>query len=209
MMETLIALINQFGYIGVAVLIAIENIFPPIPSEVILTFGGFMTTYTNLTAAGVIISATAGSTLGAVVLYEVGRLLTKDRLEKFLYGKLGKVLHFNKDDVEYTMEWFQRKGKYTVFFCRCVPIVRSLISIPAGMSKMAWGPFLIMTVAGSLIWNILLVNLGRLAGRSWTIASEYISNYGNIVKVLLIAFLIGYIAYIIIKRRRHKKAKIS
>ena len=142
MAEALIHFLNQFGYLGVTILIALENIFPPIPSEVILTFGGFMTTYTKLTLSGVIACATAGSVIGAVVLYELGYLLTNEKLNRFLYGRLGRLLHFNRDDVEYTMDWFRKKGKYTVFFCRCVPIVRSLISIPAGMAKMPWGSFL-------------------------------------------------------------------
>lgn len=90
---------NQFGYIGIALLIAIENIFPPIPSEVILTFGGFMTTYTNLNVWGVIIAATIGSLLGAIVLYGVGRFLSPERLGVILDGKLGQILHFKKEDV--------------------------------------------------------------------------------------------------------------
>ena len=204
MNDTLITLLNQYGYIGITVLIAVENIFPPIPSEVILTFSGFMTTYSRLTPAGVIACATAGSTIGAVVLYELGYLLTQERMEKFLYGKLGKILHFHQDDVEYTMTWFRKKGKYTVFFCRCVPIVRSLISIPAGMSKMPWGAFLAMTVTGSAIWNILLVSLGRFAGQSWTIVSKYIAAYGSDIKWILIAGAAFYILYICTKKIRAK-----
>lgn len=195
MTETLIAILGQYGYIGIIALIALENIFPPIPSEVILPFSGFLTTYTSLTPTGVIICATIGSTVGAVVLYGLGHLLTREKMEKLLYGKVGRCLHFNRDDVEYTMDWFNKKGKYTVFFCRCVPIVRSLISIPAGMSKMAWTPFLIMTVLGSLIWNILLVSLGRLAGQSWTIAAQYIHNYGTAIEIVLILLIMGWIGY--------------
>lgn len=203
MVQTLIEILNRFGYIGITVLIALENIFPPIPSEVILTFSGFMTTCTKLTPAGAAACATAGSLIGAVALYGLGSLLTKDKLENFLYGKLGRLLHFNRDDVDYTMEWFRKKGKYTVFFCRCVPIVRSLISIPAGMAKMPWGPFLAMTVTGSAIWNILLISLGRLAGQSWAIASEYIRAYGNVFKIILIAAAAAGIIFLIF-RRRHK-----
>ena len=92
MQEFVIQIIEQWGYIGVAMLIAIENIFPPIPSEVILAFGGFMTTQTTLNAIGVIISATIGSTVGAIVLYLIGRILNKERLEKIVSGKIGKVL---------------------------------------------------------------------------------------------------------------------
>lgn len=203
MAQTFIEILNQFGYIGITLLIALENIFPPIPSEVILTFSGFMTTYTKLTPTGTVACATAGSLIGAVVLYGLGSLLTKDKLDNFLYGKLGRLLHFNRDDVDYTMEWFRKKGKYTVFFCRCVPIVRSLISIPAGMAKMPWGPFLAMTVTGSAIWNILLVSLGRFAGQSWNIASDYIHAYGNIFKIiLLVAAAAGMLLLIFRKKKK-------
>ena len=142
MMEVLIIeMVERFGYIGIILLIALENIFPPIPSEVILTFGGFLTTYTKLNVWGVILSATIGSVAGAIVLYIVGRCLTGERLMQLVDGKLGKRLHFNRDDVEYTLEWFAKKGNKAVFFCRCIPILRSLISIPAGMAKNGHGQF--------------------------------------------------------------------
>lgn len=206
MAEALIHFLNQFGYLGVTILIALENIFPPIPSEVILTFGGFMTTYTKLTLSGVIACATAGSVIGAVVLYELGYLLTNEKLNRFLYGRLGRLLHFNRDDVEYTMDWFRKKGKYTVFFCRCVPIVRSLISIPAGMAKMPWASFLAMTAVGSAIWNIVLVSLGRLAGQSWTIISDAINTYGHILKLICLAAAAAYIFYLFFKKKKRLKS---
>jgi len=205
MTETIITLLGTYGYAGIIILIAVENIFPPIPSEIILPFSGFLTTYTTLKPSYVILCATIGSTIGAIVLYGLGWLLTRDKMEKLLYGKVGKCLHFNRDDVEYTMDWFSKKGKYTVFFCRCVPIVRSLISIPAGMSKMAWCPFIVMTILGSLIWNILLVSLGRLAGQSWTIAAGYIHHYGNAVKIVLISIIIIFVLVKIIQYKRNKK----
>lgn len=206
MTETLIEILGKYGYAGLIFLIAVENIFPPIPSEVILPFSGFLTTYTSLTPVGVIACATLGSTIGAVVLYGLGRLLTKEKVEDLLFGKVGKLLHFNREDIEYTMGWFNRKGKYTVFFCRCVPIVRSLISIPAGISQMAWMPFLIMTIAGSLIWNIILVNLGRLAGESWTVASMYIHNYGTVVKFIVILAVAIWLLRVLMKRINGKKS---
>jgi membrane protein DedA with SNARE-associated domain len=167
MEEWIIEVLNQFGYLGIGLLIAIENIFPPIPSEVILTFGGFMTTTTDLTLWGVVIAATLGAVLGAVILYGVGRLLSAERLGALLDGKVGKLLHFKKEDVYKACDWFNKRGKLTVLFCRCVPIVRSLISIPAGMAKMKFDLFLLLTTAGTLVWNIVLVTLGVVAGESW------------------------------------------
>ena len=100
MQEIIIQIIEQWGYLGVGALIAIENIFPPIPSEVILAFGGFMTTKTALNVVGVIIAATLGSTIGAIVLYLIGKILNKERLERIISGKIGKVLRLKKSDIE-------------------------------------------------------------------------------------------------------------
>lgn len=163
----IINMMERFGYLGIALLIALENIFPPIPSEVILTFGGFMTTYTSLHVWGVILSATIGSLVGAVVLYGLGRLLPAERIAKILDGKIGQILHLQKEDVYKSCDWFNKRGKITVLFCRCIPVIRSLISIPAGMANMKFGLFLIYTTIGSFVWNIVLVYLGVVASNSW------------------------------------------
>ena len=145
MEEMILSIMNQFGYIGVLLLIAIENVFPPIPSEVILLFGGFMTTYTELNVIGMIIFSTLGSLIGAIVLYYIGKILNKERLKKIVSGKVGKILRLKNEDIEKADHWFDTKGNKTVFFCRFIPIVRSLISIPAGMSEMPMLKFLIYT----------------------------------------------------------------
>lgn len=116
MQDVIIQLMNQFGYWGIALLIAIENIFPPIPSEVILTFGGFMTTYTQMNAWGVILFATAGALVGALVLYAVGRFLSPERLERWLTGKIGRALGFKPGDVQKATDWFSRRGSQPYFF---------------------------------------------------------------------------------------------
>ena len=135
MQDWIIQMMDQFGYWGIGGLIAIENIFPPIPSEVILTFGGFMTTYTSLNVWLVILAATLGSLVGAIILYGIGRIISPKRLEKILAGRLGKILRLKPEDIGKAEAWFQKRGKLTVFFCRFIPIVRSLISLPAGMAK--------------------------------------------------------------------------
>lgn len=206
MEEIIIQMINQFGYIGIIVLIALENIFPPIPSEVILTFGGFLTTYTKLNIWGVIFAATIGSVIGAIVLYFAGRLLNRERLLKFIEGKPGKWLRFKREDVELTLDWFSKKGTKAVFFCRCIPILRSLISIPAGMSGMAMGPFMAMTVAGTIVWNVVLVHLGAFAGASWGIITKYMDTYKNWT-ILVLAALVLAGAVIFLKKRRKKRAR--
>ena len=157
---------EQFGYIGIFLMIALENVFPPIPSEVILPFGGFMTTYTELTVVGVIIASTAGSVVGAVILYGIGLLLDVERLEKII-DRWGHILRVTKEDIHKADAWFDKYGVWTVFFCRMVPLIRSLISIPAGMSNMKFSLFLIFTFFGTLIWNIILVSIGAALGENW------------------------------------------
>ena len=145
MQNWIITIMNRFGYLGVAGLIGLENIFPPIPSEVILTFGGFMTTCTDLTFTGVVVSSTIGSLIGAILLYGIGWILSYDKLCRILSGKTGKILHLYPEDIDKAVSWFDKRGNYTVFFCRFIPIVRSLISIPAGCAKMKMLPFLLLT----------------------------------------------------------------
>jgi membrane protein DedA with SNARE-associated domain len=195
---------NQFGYIGIALLVAIENIFPPIPSEVILTFGGFMTTYTYLSVWGVIIAATIGSLLGAIVLYGVGRFLSPERLGVILDGKIGQILHLKKEDVLKACDWFNKKGKTTVLFCRCIPVVRSLISIPAGMSRMKLGIFFMMITMGSLIWNIILVYLGVTAGASWEKIVAGTDVYTK-VTVIVLGVIFVIVAFLFMKKRLKNK----
>lgn len=199
MQDWIIEIMGDFGYIGIFLLITIENLFPPIPSEIILTFGGFMTTQSDITIWGVILSATIGSVVGAVILYGVGRLLSADRLAKILDGKVGKILRFKKEDVFKACDWFNKKGKLSVLLCRCVPIVRSLISIPAGMAKMEFGIFTLFTAVGSFIWNIVLVYLGTFAGEYYMSIVESIDIYQTITLVVLgligIAAVIWYIRF--------------
>ena len=167
MRDIVLELLSSYGYAGMFALILIENLFPPIPSEVILTFGGFMTTYTRMNIAGAVLAATAGSVLGALILYELGRHSPVQKFYAFLGGAWGKRLGVEVEDVKDADGWLERTGRSAVFFCRFVPIIRSLISIPAGMAKMELLPFLLLTTAGSLIWNTVLIGAGAVAGASW------------------------------------------
>ncbi len=197
MQEFILAMMDQFGYLGVFLLIAIENIFPPIPSEVILLFGGFMTTYTTLNIIGMIISSTLGSLIGAIVLYYIGKIFNKERLKKIISGKIGKILRLKNSDIDKADHWFDTKGNKTVFFCRFIPIVRSLISIPAGMSEMPMVKFLLYTIFGSLIWNTVLIVIGSIVGNNWESILNIFDTYSHIILVLLvIIFIVGvYIFY--------------
>lgn len=200
MQDWIISVMQQYGYMGVALLIAVENIFPPIPSEVILTFGGFMTTYTTLNIWLVILAATAGSLIGAVVLYGVGFLLPPSRLKAILSGRAGKLLHLYPDDVDKAVGWFNRTGFSTVFFCRFIPMVRSLISIPAGFARMKFAPFLVLTALGSFLWNTVLVWVGVAARESWDIIVKNLESYSGIAKILLLVFAFAALTLFVWKR---------
>lgn len=200
MEQIILEIINRFGYLGIGLLIAIENIFPPIPSEIILSFGGFLTTYSALHMWGVIISATIGAVAGAMLLYLIGRLLSAERLTRFLASRLGRLLRLKKEDIQKAESWFTRHGSKAVFFCRFVPIVRSLISVPAGTSKMKLRTFLPLTVIGTFIWNVALVFLGRAAGDTWETVAGYFDTYSTIALVVLL-LIAGVIGILFLKKR--------
>lgn len=205
MNDLLVEILNTYGYLGIAFLIMIENIFPPIPSEVILTFSGFMTTFTKMNLLGVVISATVGSLAGAILLYKLGSILSMEKIKSLVESPIGKILHLNIHDIEKAISWFDSKGNYTVFLCRFIPIVRSLISIPAGIAQMNLGPFFFMTTLGSLIWNFILIFLGSAAGSSWQKAVEYFHSYSQAAKIVIVLFsIVGF--FLLIRRQFKKKS---
>ena len=205
MENLIIEIMNNYGYIGIGLLIFIENLFPPIPSEVILTFAGFMTTNTKMTLIGVIIAATIGSIIGAIVLYYIGKILNKERLIKIVTSKYGKFLKIKPKDIEAADKWFDEKGNKTVFFCRFVPVVRSLISIPAGMSEMPILKFIIYTTLGSALWNTLLVTIGAFAGDKKDYILEIIDNVSHIILIIIIIIILIFIYRFYRKKTKQKE----
>ncbi|EOI6974767.1 DedA family protein [Listeria monocytogenes] len=191
-METWItSIMADFGYIGIFVLIMIENLFPPIPSEIILTFGGFMTTVTSLNVVMVIIVATLGSVVGAILLYKVASYFGKERLTKIVL-KYGRILRLKESDIERAENFFLKYGSWAVFLCRMIPLIRSLISIPAGMTKMKMSKFLILTTAGSLLWNTVLIGLGAMLGESWNKIVVFMDSFSTIIySVIAITLVVG------------------
>lgn len=189
MQDIIINILNNFGYLGFFLLIAIENIFPPIPSEAILLFGGFMSTYTNLNTTIMIIISTISSTLGAIILYNIGKLFNEERIKKIISSNFGKALRLKENDINKSKKWFDTKGQKSIFFCRFIPLVRSLISIPAGMNKMNIIKFLIYTFLGSLIWNTSLIILGSIVGDNWYIIANTINKYSKCILIIIIVLI--------------------
>ncbi|UXU84282.1 DedA family protein [Mammaliicoccus sciuri] len=194
------SVMEQFGYFGIALLILLENVFPPIPSEVILTFGGFMTTKSDLTVLGVVVASTVGSVGGAVILYWIGRILNVERIERII-EKWGKYLRLTKEDVRKADAWFDKYGPWTVFFCRFIPLIRSLISVPAGMSGMNQWLFLVLTTIGTLIWNLVLVLVGAKVGDNWHQIVNYMDVYSHFMYAVIAIGIIVFVIWFIRKKK--------
>lgn len=204
MQQWIINFMEQFGYFGTFLMILLENVFPPIPSEVILTFGGFMTTNTDMTIIGVVTSATFGSVAGAVILYGIGRMLNVNKLEKII-SRFGHILRVKVSDIQKANSWFTRYGYKAIFLCRMIPLVRSLISIPAGMANMKFNLFLFYTTVGTLIWNIALVSAGAVLGESWESVLGFMDVYSNIIYGILGLAIIAFCIMWFLKKKRTLK----
>jgi membrane protein DedA with SNARE-associated domain len=206
MQDWILSILRQYGYVGIGLLIALENVFPPIPSEIILTFGGFLASQSNMHVWLFSLSATVGSGPGALILYGGGRLVSPQRI-LWILDKWGRVLQVKKRDLKRAENWFVRRGSLTVFLCRFVPIVRSLISIPAGMARMPMGKFLLYTVLGTAVWNTVLIYLGALAGANWESILRYLDTYSVIAgAALAFACLCLFLWYLKKRRARGKNA---
>lgn len=200
MEDAFFSFISQFGYLAVFGLIFFENVFPPIPSELILPLSGFLVIQTSMELPFVIVAATIGSVVGAFVLYGIGRLLSQDRLESFFDTKPMRLLGFHSGDVAKAIGWFDRRGQITVLLCRCIPVVRSLISIPAGTAKMNVVRFTLYTLIGSAVWNTVLCSLGYAAGGAWETVTAQVEGFSDIVKVVIIVIAVIVIAFWVVKR---------
>lgn len=194
------AFIDQFGYLAVGALILIENVFPPIPSEVILPLSGFLTTTSHLTLPGAIVAATAGSVLGAFILYGIGRVISRERLVAFFETRPMRLLGFTGADVERVVGWFETRGQLSVLLCRCVPGARSLISIPAGTARMGVGRFTLYTLAGSLLWNTVLCGLGVAAGDAWHNVAGSVAWASDVLKLAVVALLVAGACWWVVRR---------
>jgi membrane protein DedA with SNARE-associated domain len=170
--EFAISVIDQIGLIGAALIIAIEVVIPPIPSEAILLLTGFNVALGKFGFVEAIIATTIGSLIGASLLYLLGRIFTQERLEQMVQ-KWGKYVGLHLKDLKKTLTWFERHGALLVLFGRMFPIVRSLVSIPAGLVKMGIAKFYIFSTIGIVIWNTLWITIGMNLGENWAQGEEF------------------------------------
>ncbi|MBW4553531.1 MAG: DedA family protein [Aphanocapsa sp. GSE-SYN-MK-11-07L] len=181
------------GYIGIGLLMFLENLFPPIPSELIMPLAGFTIAQGKMSFAGAIAAGVIGTMLGAIPWYYMGLVLGEARLQK-LVDQYGKWLGLSGQDILRSKLWFDRHGNKAVFFGRLVPGVRTLISIPAGISAMPVLPFVIYSTLGTTIWVCLLTYAGWLLGQNYELVEAYLGPVSKIVLGLLLAAFLGWLA---------------
>ena len=174
MTKYITGILNSTGYFGIVFLMFLENVFPPIPSEFIMPLAGFMVTRGELSFVGVIAAGVVGSLLGTLPFYYLGRTMDEERL-KTLADNYGRWLTVSRSDIERAQKWFDRHGGATVLFCRLIPGVRSLISIPAGINRMNFAAFLLYTIIGTAIWTSLLTCAGYLLKSNFTDVETYLN----------------------------------
>ncbi|MGI8545649.1 MAG: DedA family protein [Aridibacter sp.] len=197
MSKWIMNLIASTGYFGIVLLMFVENVFPPIPSEFIMPLAGFMVTKDEFSLLGIIIAGTLGSVLGALPLYYAGRKLGEDKA-KDLADDYGKWLTISRRDIEKSKNWFDEHGAAAVFFARLVPGLRSLISVPAGIDEMNLPKFLIFTTTGAAIWTSILACAGYFLGRNF----KEVENYLDPISYTIIG---GIIVFYLYRVFTHKK----
>ena len=205
--------INQFGYFGVALLVVIENVFPPIPSEIVLPFAGFVAqqsasavnatadaAQSDTTVVGMMIAATVGSVVGALILYFVSAAIGPERLRGFV-ERFGKWFGVKSSDLVRAEEWFDRRSVVAVLVGRCVPLIRSIVSIPAGFRRMKLTSFVVLTAIGSAVWNIALIGAGAVLGDQWERVGKYVGVFQWLVIVAILVLLVRFVVSRLKKRR--------
>lgn len=203
-----VGLMESLGAPGAGLAVALENLFPPIPSEVILPLAGFTASQGSLGLLPVVLWTTAGSVVGALALYLVGAAIGRDRLRRVV----DRMPLVRVEDLDTAEAWFARHGARAVLIGRLIPIVRSLISVPAGVERMRLGRFVTLTAVGSLVWNSALVLIGYLLGEQWPAVEDVMSRYQSLVIVLACVAVAWYVVHAVITRRavagrRHARSR--
>jgi membrane protein DedA with SNARE-associated domain len=196
MLKWIMEVISSMGYVGIIFLMFVENVFPPIPSELIIPLAGYMVTKDQLTFLGVVVAGTIGSVLGALPLYYLGKTIEEKRLRSWI-DNYGRWLTISCRDVDRSKKWFEEYGVCTVLFCRLVPGVRSLISIPAGVQRMNLATFLVASTSGMALWTTVLTSAGYLLGSNFTKVEEYLDP----VSYFLVGGLIVFYIYRVINHK--------
>ncbi|RBM22779.1 hypothetical protein DI005_04865 [Prauserella sp. PE36] len=189
-------LMDVLGGPGAAITVGLDNLFPPIPSELVLPLAGFSAANGTFSLVEALIWTTAGSVLGAIIVFYLGQLLGRERT-RWLICKLPLV---KPEDFDKAEEWFAKHGTKAVFLGRMVPLVRSFISLPAGIQRMQFWTFLLLTTLGSLIWNSIFVIAGYALGANWHVVEEY----AGVFQIIVIVLGVAAVTLFVVKRLRDR-----
>jgi len=195
--------IQALGYVGIALIMCIENLFPPIPSELVMPLAGFLVVKGEFTLLGIILAGTIGSVVGAIILYYIGLWADEPIVRNFI-RRFGRYFFLSESDLDRAMDFFNRYRQPVVFFGRLIPIIRSLISLPAGMNRMPLGTFLIFTTLGSAIWTTVLSVAGLILAENWELILDYVDRYQ---KFTLIVLILAVIIFIVMRVRSYLQNK--
>lgn len=197
--------VDALGYLGVALLVVLENVFPPIPSEIVLPFAGFVAEPDGAGAvAAMVAAATAGSVVGAWVLYGIAALIGDAALHCFV-ARTGRWFGVKTADLDRAEQWFDRRANLAVLVGRCVPLIRSLVSIPAGFRRMEPVRFTLLTAAGSLVWNVALIGAGAALGTKWDLVQGWV---GALQWVVVAAIAVAAVRWAVEVRRRRRASRV-
>jgi len=194
-------IISSMGYVGLYLVMFLENVFPPIPSEVVLPMAGSLSLTGRFSIFWITAIGMLGSLTGAFLFYGLGKWLGEPRVRTII-EKYGRYALLSTSDLDRSLEWFDKYDDWVIFFSRMVPIVRSLISIPAGIAKMDITKFSFFTILGTALWSFLLALGGRLLGEQWPLIAEFINTYQNIVLVIAIVSVLLFIGSRLFKKKK-------
>ena len=183
--------IESLGYLGVALLVIAENLFPPIPSEIVLPFAGFVARRGDGSVVVMVLASTVGSVVGALVLYAIAAAIGPERIHAFVV-RFGRWFGVKESDMVRAEQWFDRRSNVAVLVGRCVPLIRSLVSIPAGFRRMRFVPFVVLTAVGSAVWNVALIGAGAALGDQWDVVGDYVGILQWLVIVVIMAVVIRF-----------------
>ncbi|NJL88975.1 MAG: DedA family protein [Coleofasciculaceae cyanobacterium SM2_1_6] len=199
MKEWVVEIMTSLGYLGIGLLMFLENLFPPIPSELIMPLAGFTAAQGKMELVPAIAAGVLGTVLGAFPWYYLGKMVSEERIKGWA-DRYGKWLGISGGDIDKANHWFDRHGKKAVFFCRLVPGVRTLISLPAGINAMPMLPFLLFSTIGTVLWVTFLTAAGYFLGNNYKLVDVYLAPVSKIVAVTLV---IGLVIWVVRKRTRN------
>jgi membrane protein DedA with SNARE-associated domain len=202
--ESLVAfgtqVIGAVGYLGVFLLMVAESMVLPVPSEAVMPFAGFLAAEGSLDPLGVTAAALLGSIVGSLTGYAMGRYGGRPFLQRY-----GKWFLLDQEDLEASDRFFQKRGAVAVFICRFIPVIRHLVSIPAGLSRMAIVPFILVTTLGAGLWNTVLLASGYVLRRNWHVIAEH----SHVVDIVVVAVLAALVVAYVVRHLRARARKAS